>query len=143
MQPWRGTRTVIEGQRKKEVPLELTPELIATCGAEARLLANPKGQEVVVGFDRGLIYAGLRNKKGILEVQRFEQVPQGQAPPLEYQVSWDGDIAEIYVGREESAPRFFHSIRLEGKRNQGLAFAVAHGRALFNNMKLWARVKAK
>ncbi|HBP19369.1 MAG TPA: hypothetical protein DEA08_16465, partial [Planctomycetes bacterium] len=99
MQPWRGTRTVIEGQRKKEVPLELTPELIATCGAEARLLANPKGQEVVVGFDRGLIYAGLRNKKGILEVQRFEQVPQGQAPPLEYQVSWDGDIAEIYVGR--------------------------------------------
>ena len=143
MQLWRGTRIVKEGERDKEVPLEPTPELIARCGAEARLLASPQGEEVVVGFNEGLVYAGLRTKKGKLEVQRFEPLAKGQVPPLAYQVRWDGDLAEIYVGREGKGPRFFHAIRLEGKREQGLAFAVNRGQVMFNNMKLWARVKPK
>jgi hypothetical protein len=136
MKVWAGTRTVVEEGSKHEVPRTPEDALLAKGGGEARVLQHGD-RVVVVGFDRGLLYAGVRGPQG-LQMQRFERYT-GKAPEA-YLVSWDGDLAEIYVGKAKGKPRFFHAIRLKGKLTQSLDFCAARGTILFSDVNFWARV---
>ncbi|MGE0706376.1 MAG: serine/threonine-protein kinase [Planctomycetota bacterium] len=137
MQPWGGSRK-LDG---RQVPLEVSADDMAKSAGEARFLAHG-GRELVVGFDRGSVYVGLRGREG-LELRRVERW-EG-SPPESYQVDWDArsKLAEVYVGREKGKPRFFFSVKVEGPVEQGLAFAAARTRVLFSNIQLWARVLPK
>ncbi len=127
MFPFQGTNKVDD----KDVPNPVSEAQVKAAAAELRALKSPGG-ELAVGFDRGQFYVGLHKADGLYH--RWTETYTG-APPEFYRVSWDGDVAEVYVKETKMAPwRFFHSLRLEGASEQTLSLAVLDGRVLFTDL---------
>ena len=127
MFPFQGTTK----QDGKDIPNPVNVEQMGAAAAELRALKSEAG-ELAIGFDDGKVYLGLRKSNGLFF--RWREPYKG-APPEFYRLSWDGDVAEVFVKDSKLAPwRFFHSIRLEGTNEQTLSLAVLNGRVLFTDL---------